>query len=389
MARYKSLKKYPGVQVYESNKRKFNGKPDVCYYIRYKNSLGKTVREKIGWASEGITAGYAYQIRNERLRAIRLGDEAVPIQKKRKQAISFGEFMKDKYLPYCKDNKSPKSYVRENQLYRDWINPVIGDKPLKEIAPLDIERIKKVMRDEGKAPRTIEYALAVVRQAFNKAKEWGIFEGDNPVSRVKKPKADNKRIRFLSPSEAEMLLSECRKRSKQLYEICLLSLHTGMRAGEIFNLTWADIDIENELIHIKDPKNKSNRVAYMTPKVKEIFEAKLKGDPEELVFKDKKGDKIKAISKTFDRVVKELGLNDGVTDPRDKVVFHTLRHTFASWLAIQGTPIYTIKELMGHKTLAMTERYSHLIPDSKRSAIKGLMNLLDRKDNVTELKSFE
>jgi len=106
-------------------------------------------------------------------------------------------------------------------------------------------------------------------------------------------------------------------------------------------------------------------------------------------LKIKKGDKIKAISKTFDRVVKELGLNDGVTDPRDRVVFHTLRHTFASWLAIQGTPIYTIKELMGHKTLAMTERYSHLIPDSKRSAIKGLMNLLDRKDNVTELKSFE
>ena len=69
---------------------------------------------------------------------------------------------------------------------------------------------------------------------------------------------------------------------------------------------------------------------------------------------------------TSERAINKLDFNDGITDSRDKVVFHTLRHTFASWLAIQGTPIYTIKELMGHKTLAMTERYSHLIPDAKR-----------------------
>ncbi len=84
MSKLKSLQKYPGVQVYESKERKFNGRPDVCYYIRYKNSLGKTIREKIGWASEGITAGYASQVRSDRVRAIRLGDEVIPIQKKKK-----------------------------------------------------------------------------------------------------------------------------------------------------------------------------------------------------------------------------------------------------------------------------------------------------------------
>ena len=85
-------------------------------------------------------------------------------------------------------------------------------------------------------------------------------------------------------------------------------------------------------------------------------------------------------------MVKALSLNDGITDPRDRVVFHTLRHTFASWLAIQGTPIYTIKELMGHKTLAMTERYSHLIPDAKRQAVKGLTGMLKAGDNVIAFK---
>ncbi|HDN79229.1 MAG TPA: site-specific integrase, partial [Chloroflexi bacterium] len=72
------------------------------------------------------------------------------------------------------------------------------------------------------------------------------------------------------------------------------------------------------------------------------------------------------------QVVKELGLNDGVTDPRDRVVFHTLRHTFASLLASQGTSLSIIAELMGHRTLAMVKRYSHLLPEAKRQAVAGL-----------------
>jgi integrase len=70
-------------------------------------------------------------------------------------------------------------------------------------------------------------------------------------------------------------------------------------------------------------------------------------------------------------------VNVGITERRQKVTFHTLRHTFASWLAIQGTPILAIKELLGHKSLAMTERYSHLIPDMKREAVAGIAKLME------------
>lgn len=381
----KALTKYPGVLVYESQRRKYRGRPERCFYIKYKNVLGKTIREKIGWESEGITAAYAFQIRAERLRAIRLGDEVIPIQKKKKQAISFSVFMEEKYLPWCKENKAWGSYQRELSLYRNWLKPEIGDKPLKSISPFDLERVKKVMKDAGKAPRTIEYALAVVRQSFNKARLWNVFEGDNPASKVSPPKRDNKRTRFLSPEEAQALLEECKRRSQQLYEICLSCLHTGMRAGEILNLTWADIDFAQELIHIKDPKNRTNRVAYMTPEVKAMFEAKEKGAPDEYIFPNYKT-KVQEISHFFKKIVDSLGLNDGVTDPRDRVVFHTLRHTFASWLAIQGTPLHVIKELLGHKSLAMTERYSHLIPDAKRQAVKGLTRMLKVSDNVIAFK---
>jgi len=140
------------------------------------------------------------------------------------------------------------------------------------------------------------------------------------------------------------------------------------------------------MIRIVDPKNKANRTAYMTEAVRNMLKERLPEDPNELIFKDRDhGGEIKFVSKTFDRIVKRLGFNNGVTDSRNRVVFHTLRHTFASWLALEGNlggnSILTIKELLGHKTLAMTERYSHLIPDMKRQAVLSLEQSFNQKRN--------
>lgn len=95
------------------------------------------------------------------------------------------------------------------------------------------------------------------------------------------------------------------------------------------------------------------------------------GQPgKELVFPDKKGGRIKNISHTFDRTMKDLGFNAGVDDRRDKATFHTLRHTFASWHVQNGTDLYTVKELLGHSTIALTEIYSHLKPEGLKQTTK-------------------
>jgi integrase len=101
--------------------------------------------------------------------------------------------------------------------------------------------------------------------------------------------------------------------------------------------------------------------------------------PDAFIFTDSSGGKIKEVSNAFQRAVERLGLNDGTKDARQRVVFHTLRHTFASWLAIQGTPIYTIAKLMGHRSISMSERYAHLSPDHKRDAVAALAALGDQK----------
>ena len=92
----------------------------------------------------------------------------------------------------------------------------------------------------------------------------------------------------------------------------------------------------------------------------------------QLVYKTRNGNRIRQVSNAFASAVDRLGFNDGVEDAQNKLVFHSLRHTFASWLALQGTPILTIKELLGHKDIKMTMRYAHLIPDHKREAVLQL-----------------
>jgi len=81
----------------------------------------------------------------------------------------------------------------------------------------------------------------------------------------------------------------------------------------------------------------------------------------------------------FTEAVEELGLNEGISDRRQKLVPHSLRHTFASWLVQAGTPLYTVSQLMGHTNIKMTMRYAHLAPDNKRAAARVLEGALSRR----------
>ena len=112
--------------------------------------------------------------------------------------------------------------------------------------------------------------------------------------------------------------------------------------------------------------------------------------PEDYVFPAKKGGLQLKISYTFMQTVEDLGFNKGL-DSRDatyRVVFHTLRHTFCSWLAMQGTPLYTIQKLARHKSIAMTERYSHLLPDQKQDAVREMAEIFNNtRTQVSQTKA--
>jgi integrase len=218
---------------------------------------------------------------------------------------------------------------------------------------------------------------------YNRASDWELYQGPNPVKKIKMPVVQNARDRFLSIEEADLILRELKRDHRypneyrelsdpKLHDITLLSLHTGARASEIFNIKKEDVDFQNGLIALRDTKNTETRYAPMTDTVREILKRRTPPDPNAYIFTDELGNRIKEVSNSFERVVDRLKLNEGVTDRRQRVLFHTCRHSFASWLAIQGTPILTIARLMGHKSIAMSERYSHLSPDHKKDAVMGL-----------------
>jgi integrase len=376
---------YSGVYELKSQTKKHLGKADSCFYITY-NQRGKKVWEKIGWLSEGYSAKVASHKRAERIQKIRHGEE---LPKEKAKAPYFKEVAK-KYTEWVEGNKS-RSGRDDKYMYKNHLAPVFDDKRLDEISAFDLERLKNDLIKKDYAPGSVKHCLILFRQMFNKAVLWGMHKGDNPIKGVKLPTVQNQRERFLSYNEASLLLDELKvdqsrkknpgeKKDPQLHDMALLSLHCGLRAGEIFNLKGQDLDFENGLINISDPKNKERRKAFMTEAVREALSKRVPESPNDYVFKDKRhGGKIDAISHAFGKAVNKLEFNEGVTDRRQMVTFHTLRHTFASWLALQGETILTIKDLLGHKTLAMTTRYAHLMPEHKRQATLRLEKAFNDK----------
>jgi len=391
----KNPTKYVGVRFTEHPVRKFNGKPDKCFFIRYRID-GKVKEESAGWSRQGMNAVKASQKLAELKSNQRTGEGERTLLAKRKtvkekeekikakikkdkaENITFYEIFFDKYFSHAQLNKKKTSFNREKSLFKKWIGPVIGEIPLKDIVPFHIEKVKKDMKLSGQSPRSIQYALAVIRQVFNWSYKNNYYNGDNPVLKVEKPKLSNKRVRFLSVEEADELMIILKANSQVVWEHALISLHCGLRSGEIFGLTWADIDIKNEMITVLDTKSSKDRTVYMTSAVKEMFANKKQGKKGALVFTNPDGGKVNEASGVYKRVVEELGFNKDIEDRRHKVVFHTLRHTFASWLVQEGEHLYVVQKLLGHSTIAMTERYSHLAPENTKRSAKTIENKLKK-----------
>ncbi|GBC62951.1 site-specific integrase [Desulfonema ishimotonii] len=403
MSKWKTTK-YPGVRYREHESRKHGVKKDRYFSVRYQRN-GKQREEGLGWASaagwtekkvidalaeirENIRRGQGPQSFKEAREGIRQDriKDAAQEEEDRLNSITFGQFFRDSYLPDAKQNKKERSWQTEKNFFRMWISPTIGKKRLSEVSVADLERIRNKMLYADLSPRTVQYCLATIRQIYNRAKTLRIFTGENPATLIKTPKIDNKRQRFLTREEADRLLGHLKYRSLQTHDMALLSLHCGLRAGEIFSLTWDCIDFENDQIFLRDTKNGKNRYAYMTGPAREMLMNRRGKKASGYVFKSRNGKKITEMSGTYKRAVEAVGLNDNITDYRQKVVFHTLRHTFASWHVQDGIPLFTVAKLMGHSSTAMTERYSHLAPNDMKNAVKRFDDNLEKESKVIDFQ---
>jgi integrase len=384
--------RHVGVRFREHSERKNGVNFDRYFAIRYKVH-GVSKEEGLGWASEGWTAEKASIQRAELKKSQKTGVGARTLKEKRDLAekkrkeqeakaereaaenISFGDFFQETYWPISQTSKKPESYRKEMEHFNKWINPAVGALPFKDISQIQVEKIKRSMQRAKRSPRTIEYVMATFRQVWNLARETGLTVVDSPSKKVKIQRRDNERKRYLTDEEADSLLSALKEKSEQVYELSLVSLDSGARFSEVARLKWGHLDIDGGIITFVDTKKAGgtkSRVVPMTSRLKDLFKSMPMGGHTDLVFPGANGETMMKISNTFPKVVESLGLNKGIDDPRMKVYFHSLRHSYASRMVQAGVDLYTVQKLLGHSISKMTERYSHLSNDTLAAAVQKM-----------------
>lgn len=391
--------KYPGVRYREHETRIHNRKKDRYFAIRYYRDE-KRIEEGLGWISDGMSLDEAQEIRGQIVQNIKKGikpqsfaemreigeafikAEQVKKETERRDGVTFGE-MAVIFLEWSKNNK--KSYQADRYRYEKHLEPRFKDTPLKDISIFHLEKLKSTLKKEELSPASIVQCLQLIRAVFNKTRSWGKHDYIFPA--VDFPSVSNQRERFLSGVQVEALLNAVKKRSIMIWCQCVLSLYAGLRFGEIAGLELSDIDEKAGTIHIRDPKSGDDRHAYITEPIKDMFDEwwAFTGRKPGLIFPDQNGKKQVRVSFTFTKIIDELGFNNDVADTRHRIVFHSLRHTFASWMVKDGQPLVLVKVLMGHARVSTTERYSHVAEDAIRTAAHRLVTVMKEK-NVIDFK---
>lgn len=342
------------------------GRVDTCYDITYKSGSRK-IWEKVGYKGEGYTAAMASQIRSERVRSMRHADVLPPQPRVLLMSTAWASYLRDHLA-----GRPSEPFSRS--IYDNHVGPALGNIALHDIAPLDLSRLARAMDSKHLSAQTTRHALALVRRIMRRCLDWGLWSG--PMPRVELPRVDNARTRYLTHDEAASLLAALELRSHDVRSIAEISLHTGMRLAEVLRLQGQHLDFGSRTIHVEG-KGGIWRTAHMDATVSVLLSER-GPRPHQYVFPARDGGQVDDLSKTFVRTVDALGLNADVTDRRARVVFHTLRHTFASWLAIDGVPLLTIGALLGHASPKMTSRYAHLCPRGVRDAALRIDQIMQR-----------
>jgi integrase len=281
-----------------------------------------------------------------------------------------------KFLEWARTNK-PKSWMTDDFFYRKHLEPRFGTRTMGSISPFDLERVKAEMKKlttpQGKlgySDATIRHVLVLLGHLYKKARQWKLYQGENPVESVKKPKLDNKMTEFLSSDEMGRLLRvlaewPCRETAA----FVLIGLFTGLRKGEIRKLRWEHVDLQRKTLTIVDPKGKETT----TIPINDQAVAVLADIPvsSEYVLPGPDGNMKRTFRDPWYRIREAAQL------PRH-IRFHGLRHNHASWLVSSGVDLYTVSKLLCHKDVKTSTRYSHLSDEALRRAANVAGDVLSK-----------
>lgn len=355
----RSKTRYPGVYTREVANR---GKPGtktvfiISYYIE-----GKRIEETVGMAGRyGMTAKKANDIKTDIENGKRLPKRQRLAQARERLQAESTRYTYDKiWEEYRAGNPQLKGMVTDANRYEKHIRPLLGKKEPKDLDQITVARLKHSLRNLK--PGTVKNVLELLRRLGNFAAKKQLCP---PAAfRIELPRVNNTRTEDLSADELARLLKAIDEEpNRQVANLMLVALNTGMRRGELFRLQWADLDFERGFILIREPKGGTDQKIPMSEPVRMLLSDHPRtGSP--YVFPGRGGRQRTCIKLQVNRIKERAGL------PRDFRALHGLRHTYASMMASTGkVDMYTLQKLLTHKSPAMTQRYAHLRDDALRQA---------------------
>lgn len=381
---------------------------DGVFKIRYylNGRSGPKRQETLG----KITYAAAVRIHKERIAAAASGRVS-------HRRIRFSD-LAEEYLKTHGARISESGCKRAEEVIRLHLNPRFGSKYADALKPIDIDRYRQERLTEGAKPATVNREWNICKAILNKGEAWGVLER-NPIRRgaVSVFRVDNAKLVFFEVGEWSQLITafddesrwvghvdqsrrlgpvietpgkgqarrfgggrkgnsaashEYLRRLRECVPAMKALLYTGSRLGEVLALRWEDVDWKRGVLTIRQQKTRKSKTVPISSGLQEVLEAVPKGSGSTVVFRRGNGAAIRKheLQRAFEVAKRIAGIRSELTP-------HSIRHTFASWLAIAGRPLRTIQELLGHGDLRMTLRYAHLSPAHLREAVEVIVSTVD------------
>jgi len=375
----------------------------MTYYLAYQTREGKRGRYRIGSATtltpiqaRDVAKGLAADVvrgKDVHAEKVRAREEA-----ERAKARTLGVFLQEAFEPWCAQHQSHTTdTVRKIRI----AFPDLLANPMDSISPWWVEKWRTERRKAGIAPATLNREVAALKSVLSKATDWGYLEQSPlPRGKVKPLRSDpTSKVRYLSSDEEKRLREALDSREARLREerasgndwrknrdypilptlwdctyadhlkpMVLLALNTGLRRGELFALTWANVNLQNKMLTVEWHTAKSGKTRHvpLNPEALEVLTRwQTRSSSEGLVFSGKQGKRFSNVQTSWENLLQQAA----ITNFR----WHDMRHDFASKLVMRGVDLNTVREFLGHVDIKMTLRYAHLAPEHKAEAIARLL----------------
>lgn len=338
------------------------------YYLRYKDTNGKTCHQKIGRTTD-INLNDARKKAKALKSEIALGSDPRAEDKARKAIPTLTQFMQDHYIPYVKPRK--RTWWKDEDMFRLRLKSEFGHKRLNQITRQQIQAFHTGVKSEGKSASTCNHYIKMLRHALNLAVEWDMLE-KNPAAGIKLFHEDNQVEHYLGAEELDLLLHILRTdENRSVCLIALFLLSTGARLNEALQAKWGHVDRERRVWRIPSANSKSKKVRAVPlndSAIDVLEELDTEGSFEYLFINRKTGEPYTTIYKVWCRIRNNAGL------PHLRI--HDLRHQYASFLVNSGRTLYEVQQILGHSDPMVTQRYAHLSTKALQIAANSAADII-------------